>query len=187
MRTPQLGPCPSHSQRNWAVLTRLRCEQTIVAQPRVTPAGGVPRRGSQVQKKKKKKTLKLPRYILIYINLSNYTSGPKHWYSLLLFQVGNCLEVGHLKGISTAIHRPELALIALTSAYSAYSADSAAARYSDPHISDRQHIPLSALSALSALNNIYPVNARHRYQLIGFLHTRSEAEVCKNYIIHNEA
>ena len=55
MRTPQLGPCPSHSQRNWAVLTRLRCEQTIVAQPRVTPAGGVPRRGSQVQKKKKKK------------------------------------------------------------------------------------------------------------------------------------
>ena len=54
MRTPQLGPCPSHSQRNWAVLTRLRCEQTIVAQPRVTPAGGVPRRGSQVQKKKKK-------------------------------------------------------------------------------------------------------------------------------------
>ena len=53
MRTPRLGPCPSHSQRNWAVLIRLRCEQTIVAQPRVTPAGGVPRRGSQVQKKKK--------------------------------------------------------------------------------------------------------------------------------------
>ena len=53
MRTPQLGPCPSHSQRNWAVLIRLRCEQTIVAQPRVTPAGGVPRRGSQDQKKKK--------------------------------------------------------------------------------------------------------------------------------------
>ena len=53
MRTPQLGPCPSHSQRNWAVLTRLRCEQTIVAQPRVTPAGGVPRRGLKVQKKKK--------------------------------------------------------------------------------------------------------------------------------------
>ena len=57
MRTPQLGPCPSHSQRNWAVLTRLRCEQTIVAQPRVTPAGGVPCRGSQVQKKKKKTLL----------------------------------------------------------------------------------------------------------------------------------
>ena len=42
-------------QRNWAVLTRLRCEQTIVAQPRVTPAGGVPRRGLQVQKKKSDK------------------------------------------------------------------------------------------------------------------------------------
>ena len=48
------GPCPSHSQRNWAVLICLRCEQTILAQPRVTPAGGVPRRGSQVQKTKKK-------------------------------------------------------------------------------------------------------------------------------------
>ena len=55
VRIPQLGPYPSHSQRNWAVLIRLRCEQTIVAQPRVTPAGGVPRRGSQVQKKTRKK------------------------------------------------------------------------------------------------------------------------------------
>ena len=42
-------------QRNWALLMRLRCEQTIVAQPRVTPAGGVPRRGLQVQKKKERK------------------------------------------------------------------------------------------------------------------------------------
>ena len=115
MRTTQLGPCPSHSQRNWAVLTRLRCEQTIVAQPRVTPAGGVPRRGSQVQKKKKplsyaylsSSQLRLP---LISATLTSQLRSPlsyAHLSATLTSQLHLPLSYAYLSATLTSqLHSP---------------------------------------------------------------------------------